>query len=181
MKNWQFNTLFLALILCLTGAVLQSAGNRETSQERAEMEALGANSVGGYFRANYRLDTITNNAADTFGIYSRNSTTTANVTANKYYLNAKYTPFLSLYTGDITIEKKNLSGTTSVTLYIEKSGTTIPSTTNWILVDSISAATAGVSQIKISEMTGEIYRARVKGRGTQSSTYLTTGLFKKKN
>ena len=173
MKNWQFNTLFLALVMCLLGAVMQSAGNRETSQERAEMEALGANSVGGYFRTNYRLDTITNTEIDTIGVLSRNSTTANNALAS-------YTPFLSLYAYDLTVNRTSLTGTANVKVYLDKSTTTAPTATAWMVIDS-TTTTSGVGQIKISEMTGEIYRLRVKGTGTQSTSYKLNGLAKKKN
>jgi hypothetical protein len=188
MKNNVFRFLFLGLALAILGLSLQSFTPVKSAEfiggSAAEWHApmsLEMLAVGGYVRANYRLDTLANTNADTIGIYSRTSTTLANVAAGKYYLNAQYTPFLSLYTADITIEKKNLTGTTTVALYLEKSATTVPTTTGWVLVDSTSTAAAGVTQIRITDLTGEIYRLRVKGRGTQSSTYKIDCLFKKKN
>lgn len=177
-----FRILFTAFVACLLGLSLQSF--KPLPVEEAPAKVMGLKSwhapmvaqayaVGGYVRTNYRLDTITNTEKDTFGLVSRNSTTAANALAS-------YTPFLSLYTLDLTINRINISGTTSVKLYLDKSATTTPTAAGWMLVDSTST-TSGVGQIRIVELTGEIYRLRVVGTGTQSSSYKVNGLLKKLN
>lgn len=185
MKNTIFKITFAGLVACLLALALQSFSPSKTPEKEAdivkletvESEAGKAQffyAVGGYVRANYRKDTISNTAADTIGLVSRTSTTLANSST-------AYTPLLSLYSLDLSVVRANLSGTTTLAVYLDKSSTTTPTAGGWILVDSTSTATAGAAQIKISEMTGEIYRIRVKGRGTQSSTYKIDCLLKKKN
>lgn len=178
MKNWQFNGLFLALIMAALFTVLQSNRPEANADFNTETAAFaGSNTVGGYVRANYRLDTL-GVASDTIGLYSRNSTTLANVTANKYYLNAKYTPLISLYTLDLSITRTTLSGTPVAKVYLEKSSTTTPTAGGWLTVDS-TTTTSGVGQISVSEMRGEIYRLRVKNT-SGSVAYKIDCLLKKK-
>jgi hypothetical protein len=185
MKNTIFKITFGVFIACLLALALQSFSPSKAVEKEAEIvkvETVETDfgkaemffAVGGYVRANYRKDTIANTAADTIGLVSRTSTTQANA-------NASYTPLLSLYSLDLSVVRANLSGTTTLAVYLDKSSTTTPTAGGWILVDSTSTATAGAAQIKISELTGEVYRIRIKGRGTQSSTYKIDCLLKKKN
>ncbi len=186
MKNTIFKFAFLGLMICLLGLALQAFAPAKTVEKEAEVVKVETVTnengeaakmywaVGGYVRSIYRLDTITNTEEDTIGLVSRTSTTANNAVAS-------YTPFISLYTIDLSIKKTNISGTTTVAMYLEKSATTTPTTTGWVLVDSTSTATAGVGVISRTELLGETYRLRVKGRGTQSTSYKIDGLAKKKN
>lgn len=178
MKNTIFKFLFAALAVCLLGLALQSAGNKATEAEKEEISALNSGgtyfaAVGGYVRANYRLDTITNGELDTIGLVGRNSTTLNNAVAS-------YTPFISLYTLDVMVTRTIINGTPSVKVFLEKSATTIPTAGGWLTIDSTSSVT-GTANIKVSEITGEIYRLRVKGVGTQNTAYKINCLLKKKN
>ena len=186
MKNTIFKFLFAGFVACLLGLALQAFAPSKTVEKEAEVVKVetvtGENgeaakmywAVGGYVRTNYRLDTITNAELDTFGLVSRTSTTAANALAS-------YTPFISLYSLDLSIRRTNISGTTSVKMYLDKSATTTPTATGWLTVDSTSTTGATVGQISRSELLGEIYRVRIVGAGTQSSSYLVQGIAKKKN
>ncbi len=158
MKNITFRFLFGAFVLCLLGISLQSAGSKGPSEK---------------IRAIYRLDTITNTEVDTFGLTKRTSTTANNALAS-------YEPLISLYTLDVSVVRTSISGTPNVKVYLEKSATTTPTATGWLTIDS-TTTTSGVGQISISEMRGEIYRFRVKGTGTQSTSYKMDCLLKKLN
>ena len=166
--------LFAAFVACILGLALQSFGDRQTVEEKAEKAALGPiNQVGGYVRANYRLDTITNTGRDTFGLVGRNSTTLRNAVAS-------YTPFLSLYTFDLMITRRAISGTPNVRVYLDKAATNPATVTGWVTIDS-TIAVAGNSNIKISEITGELYRLRINGAGTHITEFKVNCVMKKKN
>lgn len=186
MKNTIFKITFGVFVACLLALALQSFSPSKAVEKEAEIVKVetieseaGEKSqlyfaVGGYVRTNYKQDTITSGEKDTIGLVSRTSTTQANALAS-------YTPFLSLYTLDLNIVKTNLSGTTTVAMYLDKSSTTVPTATGWIFVDSTTTATAGAAKIALTQLPGEIYRIRVSGRGTQSTIYKIDGLAKKLN
>ena len=185
-NNTVFKFLFAGFIACLLGLALQSFAPFKAAEKEAEVvkveNVTGENgeaakmywAVGGYYRTNYRLDTITNAEQDTFGLVSRTSTTAANALAS-------YSPFLSLYSLNLKIRRTNISGTTSVKMYLDESVTTTPTATGWVTVDSTTTTGATVGIINRSELLGEIYRIRIVGAGTQSSSYLVQGIAKKKN
>lgn len=186
MKNTIFKFAFLGLMICLLGLALQAFAPAKTVEKEAEVvkveNVTNENgeaaklyyAVGGYVRTNYKQDTITDTEADTIGLVSRTSTTAANALAS-------YTPFISLYTLDLNIVKTNRTGTTTVAMYLDKSSTKVPTAAGWQLVDSTSTAVVGAHQISLTQLRGEIYRIRVKGRGTQSTIYNIEGMAKKLN
>ena len=184
-NNTVFKFLFAGFVACILGLDLQGFTPSKTAETPAEVvkvetvENEGEKSqlywaVGGHYRTNYRLDTITNAELDTFGLVSRTSTTAANALAS-------YTPFISLYSLNLKIRRTNISGTTSVKMYLDESVTTTPTATGWVTVDSTTTTGATVGIINRSELLGEIYRVRIVGAGTQSSSYLVQGIAKKKN
>ncbi len=186
MKNSTFKILFLGLVIAALGFALQGFGPAKTVEKEAEVikvenvtnengeAAKMYYAVGGYVRTNYKQDTITNAELDTFGLVSRTSTTAANALAS-------YTPFISLYSLNLKIKRTNISGTTSVKMYLDESATTTPTATGWVTVDSTTTTGATVGIINRSELLGEIYRVRIVGAGTQSSIYKVDGILKKKN
>jgi hypothetical protein len=186
MKNTIFKITFGVFIACLLALALQSFSPSKTMEKEAEIvkvETVETDfgkaemffaGVGGYVRTNYRQDTITNAELDTIGLVARNSTTLANALAS-------YTPFLSLYTLNLKINRVNATGTTSIKLYLDESATATPTAGGWVTIDSTTTTAAGVGIINRTDLLGEVYRLRVKGAGTQSTYYTITGLHKKKN
>ena len=179
-----FKFLFVGLVACLLGIALQAFAPSKSPEAVSETpdkivetgfgKAEYFWAVGGYVRSIYKQDTITNTEADTIGLVSRTSTTTANSSS-------AYTPLISLYSTDISIKRTNSTGTTNVKMYLDKSSTTTPTATGWLTIDSTSTTGVGAGQISRSEMLGEIYRLRVVGTGTQSTIYKIDGLSKKEN
>ena len=129
--------------------------------------------TGGYVTFDYRKDTITNAAKDTLFIGNRASSATNTVTTP--------TNFLSLYTYDISVVRANLSGTTNLKVYLDKSDTRSGTSTDWFLIDSVSTTNATIGMIRGTDATGARYRLRISGTGTQSSTYQIWSIWKKKN
>ena len=135
--------------------------------------------VGGNQHFNFRKDTITDAEADTIPIGPRSSTV--------WNLVSRPTNFLSLYTYDISVVRASLSGTHNVKLYLDKSSTYNPSPTSgsgitdWFTIDSTSVTTATTAMMRSTDATGFRYRLRIKGTGTQSSTYTIWTAWKQKN
>lgn len=131
------------------------------------------NGVGSYASFDYRLDTITNAEADTF-LIGRRDNTTWNTVSNP-------TNFLSLYTYDISVVRASLSGTHNVKVYLDKSDTRSGTSTDWFTIDSTSTTSATNTMLRSTDATGARYRLRIKGTGTQSSTFQIWSIWKKKN
>lgn len=163
MKN---KLLAFALLFC---AAIVIAGAL-TSFDKAEEEPMA---TGGYATFNFRKDTITNAAKDTLMIGKRDNTIWNTVTTP--------TNFLSLYTYDISLVRANLSGTTNLKVYLDKSDILSGTSTDWVLIDSAATTTATNVQIRGTDATAGRYRLRISGTGTQSSTYQIWSIWKKKN
>jgi len=136
----------------------------------AEDEPQG---TGGYVAFDYRKDTIANAAKDTLLIGNRASSATNTVTTP--------TNFLSLYTYDISVVRANLSGTTNLKVYLDRSCARSGTSTDWVLIDSAATTTATNAIVRGTDATGARYRLRISGTGTQSSTYQIWTIWKKKN
>lgn len=132
-----------------------------------------AGDVGKAISFNYRKDTLTNAELDTMNVGNRDNSTWNTVT----------TPvnFLSLYTYDIKLLPASLSGTMSVKMVLDASNTKTGTSVDWLAIDSLTATTAKVLQLRSTDATAYRYRLRVIGSGTQSSTYTITTAWKKKN
>jgi len=164
------NILFLIFGLIGLFAV-GSAFDSHNAQGAAQSEDDYA-VVGGNVQYNFRLDTITNTELDTIPLGKPNSN---NIVASPVN-------FMSLYTYDIAVLRTSISGTHNVKVYLDRSLTTTTGTaTDWFTIDSTSATTATPAIMRSTDATGAKYRLRIKGTGTQSSSYKIWTLWKKKN
>jgi len=164
MKNKLFYGCLFALCVVLSGLSLQSFGGKE------DHFGVGESAI-----TNYRLDTIVGAAKDTIGVVTRESRTASN-------LRTAYTNFASLYTYDVSVTRVNISGTTNVRVFLDKSVVRASETpTDWVTIDSTTTTGATTGMLRSLDATGYRYRFRVSGTGTQSTAYRISGIWKKKN
>lgn len=106
----------------------------------------------------WALDTITNTEVDTIYLGATG-------------LAAGAVDFQSLFGGQWTVVRTNISGTTSIALKIEATPVASGTTTVWAQVAAGAATTATPEAVTISEMLSRRYRIILTGSGTQSSSY----------
>lgn len=79
----------------------------------------------------------------------------------------------------VTLRRTNVSGTTNIGCILQATDQSTSTPAYWITQpDSAATTTATNVQIKIPITYGYQYRAILDGRGTQSSTYILSYLFK---
>lgn len=161
----------LFLIFGLIGLfAVGSAFDSPNAPDAAQSEAAFA--VGDNNSYHFRLDTITNAEIDTIPLGKPNAN---NIVASPVN-------FMSLFTYDIAILRTSISGTHNVKVYLDRSLTSASGTAlDWFTIDSTSATTATPAIMRSTDATGAKYRLRIKGTGTQSSSYRIWSLWKKKN
>lgn len=171
MKNLKEYAWGLFVVVCMA-ALAMSFKNDATATAEAP-ESLGPTAVKAYAIFNYRKDTIANAAKDTLFVGNRTNSAWNTVTTP--------TNFLSLYTYDISVVRANLSGTTNLKVYLDKSCAISGTSTDWQVIDSVATTTATTGMMRGTDATGARYRLRISGTGTQSSTYQIWSIWKKKN
>lgn len=180
MKNKLFLLPLLALVVALASwyngstAAKDADFDREYLTNYAEPDAAAFAGVADYVAFDYRRDTITNAEVNTINIGRRDNSVWNTVTTP--------TNFFSLYTYDISLKPVSLSGTQALTFCLDKSNARSGTINDWMAIDSITTGTnANIVQLKGTDATAARYRVRVKGAGTQSSTYQIWSIWKKKN
>lgn len=108
----------------------------------------------------YALDTITNTESDT--IYIGTSSTGAY---------SGVVDFQSLYAGQWTFIRTNISGTSNVALKIEQTPLYTGSNTYWTSIATGAGTGATAEAITVSEMLGRRYRVILTGTGSQLTSY----------
>lgn len=87
---------------------------------------------------------------------------------------------ISNYQLSVETQKANVSGTTNIAVYLDASNSTT-GTDNWIAIDTLPGTSTGLAKDTYDRAYYLRYRLRLKGTGTQSSTYKVWVMAKKTN
>jgi ribosome modulation factor len=154
------DTLTLPWTLLSNYAIFSFKGEGDKSPtEQAYRDGYEAGTTGTIHTYTWDTDTITNAANDT--------------------LTLPWT-LLSNYAISYHVVRANISGTTSLKVYVQASGLR-SGTTDWATIDSTSSTGATNAVIMLPHLYGQRQRLIVDGAGTQSSSHSISAVLKKTN
>ena len=170
MKNKLFMGLFVALIATVAGLSFKQEKSEIVQYDKYTESGAIVEESGFKVQDNQRLavgetytKTVTNGAiagteADTISV--------SNLVSN--------------YQLSIETQKANVSGTTNIAVYLDASNAT-SGTDNWVAIDTLPGTGTGLAKDTYDRAYYLRYRIRLKGTGTQSSTYKVWLMAKKTN
>lgn len=154
--------LFMVAIVFAALSFAPKAEVTKTVDATGTTEAVAFATPGTYYDKVWNLDTITNTEIDTLTLTGQLST------------------LVSAFQYNYAIKRTSISGTANVKVYLDESAQTT-GTTNWYTIDSSSTTTATNATIRAAYLYGKRHRLRVKGTGTQLTSYLIAANYKQTN